>query len=254
MIIPVLWDHRDIKELEDSVLNLPEYSTVKVNKNHHYLEPVGYHLWMTWSKNPIDLNRNNFVTYMMPLIAHLIKPHIRFLNQNLEYEDLFQLCIIHLIEHMPKYSPTRINKAGTTSRVFTYYTLIIQYYIKTVTSKNWKNSNKYSSYQDITVGSATNGYTVYVDFINFLDVLRTRRNLRDSHRLIYNTLYDMLLTEESLHLLSANLLSTISMKCNLKRDNENILSAFRLLRKAYGELKFDNISYFLPIQDENTSL
>lgn len=252
MHIPVMYSQRDITAIEDQVLNLLTLSgqEIKVNKSHHYLEPVGKYLWETWNKSQAQHDKDQFITYMLPLIAHLIKPHIRFLNQNLNYEDLFQLCVIHLMEHIGKYNPERINKTGTTSKVFTYFTLIIQYYIKTITSKNWNHSNKHTSYHDIIVGSGTDGYRIFVEFIDFLDVLRDRKNIRDSHRLIFDTLYYMLTEEQDLHMISTNLLSTIANKTGIKRDNENILSAFRLLRTAYGPLQFDNVSYFLSLHDQ----
>ena len=214
-------------------------------QQHHFNEGVAQVLWNQWNCTKSLEDRDRFLLLLYPLITKLLGPYIRFIENDAygpQYEDLWQECIIKSIEIMPKYSPTRLNKQGRTSKIFSYWTYILQYHLLHLTQNEYKVYKNRQSELGEEVQSSDSAQA-YADFKLYCLAFSERRNLRETHRAMYR--YLSRIPEEDMASVCLNLVPHLAeVTGTTSKDIENGL---RLLRKAAGRPQINSeVSYRPP--------
>lgn len=211
--------------------------------NMYFLEPVGRHLWEKWNTNKTAENQNDFVTYLFTIIDGVIFKYGRH-KHGLSYGEVFQGAVIKLIQAMDKFDPKR--QVGTDergnpiyARVYTYFTMILNYGITTITMAHGGDKIRNVSYEAISrvhgvEDKATDASLIYQDFLMFLNSFKDYEDLTPTQSLVINKLHVMLTGDTNLGGLSNNLIYTLQTECQVRA--KDVLEALQVLRQAFGPL------------------
>lgn len=223
--------------------------------NQYFLEPVGKYLWEKWNNDKSEINQNNFVTYLFTIIDGVIFKYGRH-KHGLSYGEVFQGAVIKLIQAMDKFDPKR--KVGEDdrgnpiyARVYTYFTMILNYGITTITMAHGGDKLRNVSYESISrVHGADDRISdaglIYQEFLIFLNSYKDYDDLQDTHKLILSMLYSMLTDPgQSEHLggISNNIIYTLQTTCGVRA--KDVQEALIGLRQAFGPLTIfsEKVSY-----------
>jgi len=236
--------------IQKALVYFPELTTTiplrskKVKKsNMYFLEIVGRHLWEKWNADKTPDNQNNFVIYLFTIIDGVIFKYGRH-KHGLSYGEVFQGAVIKLVQAMDKFDPKRI--VGTDdrgnpiyARVYTYFTMILNYGITTITMAHGGDKIRNMSYDSImrshgVEDSATDASVIYQDFLIFLYSYKDCWDLIPLHQKILNKLYDMLSESNNLAGISNNLVYTLQTECGVK--SKEVQEALTMLREDFGPL------------------
>jgi hypothetical protein len=230
----------------------PEIPTKKrrgKKSNMYFLEPVGRYLWETWNADKSALNQNNFVTYLFTIIDGVIFKYGRH-KHGLSYGEVFQGAVIKLIQAMDKFDPKR--QVGTDergnpiyARVYTYFTMILNYGITTITMAHGGEKLKTSSYEALSRSlgqepdECSDASIILQDLLLVLESLLDEDSLlpTDFHRVVYTELSNMLYSPEGLAKISNNLVYELRSRTKLK--HKEIEEALVFLRTNFGPLRLN---------------
>ena len=224
-------------------LEVPSKKRRGKKSNLYFLEPVGRHLWEKWNVDRSAENQNDFVTYLFTIIDGVIFKYGRH-KHGLSYGEVFQGAVIKLIQAMDKFDPKR--QVGTDergnpiyARVYTYFTMILNYGITTITMAHGGDKIRNVSYEAIsrTHGvddKVTDASLIYQDFIMFLNSFRTYEDLTNTQSVVLNKLYTMLTEDTNLGGLSNNLIYTLQTECQVRA--KDVLETLTYLRHEFGPL------------------
>lgn len=227
--------------------------------NIYFLETVGRHLWEKWNNDKSDENQNNFILYLCPIIDGVIFKYGRH-KHGLSYGEVFQGAIVKLIQSMPSFDPKRPvkKKIGEDetglpiyveetddngnpiyARVYTYFTMSLNFGITTMTMSHGKEKNHTISYDDImgsygVEDSATDAPMIYQEFLIYLNSYRELDHLTKIDKKILNSLYELLTTTNNFAGISNNIVYTLQTECKVtaKEVNETLAK----LAKDFGPL------------------
>ena len=229
-------------------LEVPTKKRRGKKSNMYFLEPVGRYLWETWNADKSAENQNNFVTYLFTIIDGVIFKYGRH-KHGLSYGEVFQGAVIKLIQAMDKFYPKR--QVGTDergnpiyARVYTYFTMILNYGITTITMAHGGEKLRTSSYEALSRSlgqepdECTDASIILQDLLLVLEsLLQEDSDILDNQRLIYTELSDMLYSPEGLAKISNNLVYELRSRTKLK--HKDIEEALVFLRTNFGPLRLN---------------
>lgn len=230
----------------------PEYFTEfmakrKKKKNlNYFIEDVGKYLWCKWNDNQTPENRNDFLTYCFQLIDGVIFKYQRH-KHGLSYEEVFQGAVLKIIAAMDKFDPMR--KVGEDekgkilyARVFTFFTMILNYGVCTITMAHGAEKISNASYEQLsrtlgqTPDTISDAGLIYQDFLIFLDTLLADEDeLSDNQLLVFTSLKELLNTPSGMFSVSTNMMNAIREKTALKV--KDISDAMSFLKEMFGNLR-----------------
>ena len=225
--------------------------------NIYFIEAVGRHLWEKWNANKIPENQNDFVTYLYTIIDGVIFKYGRH-KHGISYGEIFQGAVIKLIQAMDKFDPQRVvghDEKGRPiyARVYTYFTMILNYGITTITMAHGYDKIHNMSYD--AMGRAVEGDKQFVsdasmifqEFLIFLDAFREDEDLLEIDKKILNKLYSVLENGEDLHKIANNLIYTLQTECQVK--SKEVLATMVKMREAFGPLNIFSSKMLLTQND-----
>ena len=212
--------------------------------NLYFIESVGRHLWEKWSADKSSENQNDFVTYLYTIIDGVIFKYGRH-KHGISYGEIFQGAVIKLIQAMDKFDPQRVvghDEKGRPiyARVYTYFTMILNYGITTITMAHGYDKIHNMSYD--AMGRAVPGdkqlvsdaAIIFQEFLIFLTTFIEEEELTELDLKILNKLRDILEGGEDLHRIANNLIYTLQTECEVK--SKEVLNTLQKMRAAFGPL------------------
>ena len=225
--------------------------------NIYFIEAVGRHLWEKWNANKIPENQNDFVTYLYTIIDGVIFKYGRH-KHGISYGEIFQGAVIKLIQAMDKFDPQRVvghDEKGRPiyARVYTYFTMILNYGITTITMAHGYDKIHNMSYD--AMGRAVEGdkqfvsdaAMVFQDFLIFLNAFKEYEDLTEIDHKVLNTLYNVLCNGQDLHKIANNLIYTLQTECQVK--SKEVLATMVKMREAFGPLNIFSAKMMLTQND-----
>lgn len=225
--------------------------------NLYFIESVGRHLWEKWNVNKIPENQNDFVTYLYTIIDGVIFKYGRH-KHGISYGEIFQGAVIKLIQAMDKFDPQRVvghDEKGRPiyARVYTYFTMILNYGITTITMAHGYDKIHNMSYD--AMGRAVEGdkqfvsdaAMVFQDFLIFLNAFKEYEDLTEIDHKVLNTLYNVLCNGQDLHKIANNLIYTLQTECQVK--SKEVLATMVKMREAFGPLNIFSAKMMLTQND-----
>ena len=225
--------------------------------NLYFIESVGRHLWEKWNVNKIPENQNDFVTYLYTIIDGVIFKYGRH-KHGISYGELFQGAVIKLIQAMDKFDPQRVvghDEKGRPiyARVYTYFTMILNYGITTITMAHGYDKIHNMSYD--AMGRTVEGdkqfvsdaAMVFQDFLIFLNAFKEYGDLTEIDQKVLNTLYTVLCNGQDLHKIANNLIYTLQTECQVK--SKEVLATMIKMREAFGPLNIFSSKLSLTQED-----
>ncbi len=226
--------------------------------NIYFIEAIGRYLWEKWNNDKTPENQNDFVTYLYTIIDGVIFKYGRH-KHGVSYGEIFQGAVIKLIQAMDKFDPKRIvgqDEKGRPiyARVYTYFTMILNYGITTITMAHGYEKIHNLSYDAMsrTVDGSqqliTDASLIFQEFLMFLhDYIETNVDLTQVDLLILNKLYTLLVTGQNLSGISNNLIYTLQTECNVKA--KEISFTLEKMRKDFGPLNIFSSKMLLTQKD-----
>ena len=212
--------------------------------NLYFIESVGRHLWEKWAANKSQENQNDFVTYLYTIIDGVIFKYGRH-KHGISYGEIFQGAIIKLIQAMDKFDPQRVvghDEKGRPiyARVYTYFTMILNYGITTITMAHGYEKIHNMSYDamDRAVPGdkqfVSDAAIIFQEFLIFLNTFLETEDLTELDLKILTKLKNLLETGEDLHKIANNLIYTLQIECEVK--SKEVLLSLQKMRTAFGPL------------------
>lgn len=212
--------------------------------NLYFIESVGRHLWEKWNTNKTQENQNDFVTYLYTIIDGVIFKYGRH-KHGISYGEIFQGAIIKLIQAMDKFDPQRIvghDEKGRPiyARVYTYFTMILNYGITTITMAHGYDKIHNMSYDQMGRAVAgdkqfvSDAAMIFQEFLIFLSAFKDTEDLTEIDKKILNHLYTTLEGGEDLHRIANNLIYTLQTECEIK--SKEVILTMQKMRAAFGPL------------------
>jgi hypothetical protein len=212
--------------------------------NLYFIEAVGRHLWEKWNANKTPENQNDFVTYLYTIIDGVIFKYGRH-KHGISYGEIFQGAVIKLIQAMDKFDPQRVvghDEKGRPiyARVYTYFTMILNYGITTITMAHGYDKIHNMSYDAMGRAvpgdkqSVSDASIIFQEFLIFLATFKTTKDLTEIDCKILDRLYNILLGGEDLHKIANNLVYTLQTECEVK--SKEVLTTLQKMRIAFGPL------------------
>jgi len=240
--------------LMKSYLLFPEKYPELANKKkrgkkstNYFIEDVGKYLWSTWKDDPTPANRNNFLTYCYPLIDGVIFKYARH-KHGLPYEEIFQGAILKIIHAMDKFDPKR--QVGTDdygkpiyARVYTYFTMVLNYGITTITMAHGAEKITNVSLENVSrifgneAFAVSDASVIFQEFIIFLETLSNSENselISEVNKKIINGLLKAIRSPEATSRLVHNLVFTLKNECDVKVAD--VISTLELIKNLFGPL------------------
>jgi hypothetical protein len=214
--------------------------------NNYFIEDVGKYLWTKWHDSKDYNDRNDFLTYCYQLIDGVIFKYARH-KHGLAYEEIFQSAILKIIQAMDKFDPNRV--VGTDdrgnpiyARVFTYFVMILNYGITTITMNYGAERITNVSYDNISRLFGNEAYLstdAPIIFQEFLLVLEYLSNIEDDlitplNKKIITKLLELIHIPEAGPRLANNLVFTLKNECGVKI--KEVQDALELLKETFGPL------------------
>ena len=228
--------------------------------NLYFIESVGRHLWEKWNTDKTAENQNDFVTYLYTIIDGVIFKYGRH-KHGISYGEIFQGAVIKLIQAMDKFDPQRIvghDEKGRPifARVYTYFTMILNYGICTITMSHGFEKIHNMSYD--AMGKAvecdkqfvSDASLVFQEFTMFLDRYKDNIDHTDTEKLVLNKLSTLLLEGQDLHRLANNLIYTLQIECLVKA--KEVVAIMTKMREAFGPLNIFSSKMALTQTDFET--
>jgi len=225
--------------------------------NIYFIEAVGRHLWEKWNANKTPENQNDFVAYLYTIIDGVIFKYGRH-KHGISYGEIFQGAVIKLIQAMDKFDPQRVvghdeKNRPIYARVYTYFTMILNYGITTITMAHGYDKIHNMSYD--AMGRAVEGdkqfvsdaAMVFQEFLIFLNAFKDYEDLTEIDRKILYKLYSILENGEDLHKIANNLIYTLQTECQVK--SKEVLATMIKMREAFGPLNIFSSKLLLTQND-----
>jgi len=214
--------------------------------NNYFIEDVGKYLWTKWHDTKDYDARNDFLTYCYPLIDGVIFKYARH-KHGLAYEEIFQSAILKIIQAMDKFDPKRIvgtddNGRDIYARVYTYFTMVLNYGITTITMTYGAERITNVSYENVSrlygneAYSVTDGPVIFQEFLLVLETLKDSDDelISDMNKMIITKLLELLKSPEASSRLVHNLLFTLKNECGVKV--KDVVDALELIKMIFGPL------------------
>ncbi len=212
--------------------------------NLYFIEAVGRHLWEKWNVDRSAENQNDFVTYLYTIIDGVIFKYGRH-KHGISYGEIFQGAVIKLIQAMDKFDPQRVvghDEKGRPiyARVYTYFTMILNYGITTITMAHGYDKIHNMSYDAMGRAvpgdkqSVTDASLVFQDFLIFLNTYKLDEDLTEIDKKILDKLYYVLTEGQDLHKIVNNLIYTLQNECGVK--SKEVSATMVKMREAFGPL------------------
>jgi hypothetical protein len=214
--------------------------------NNYFIEDVGKYLWLKWYETRDYDVRNDFLTYCYPLIDGVIFKYARH-KHGLAYEEIFQSAILKIIQAMDKFDPMRIvgsdDKGNLIyARVYTYFTMVLNYGITTITMTYGAEKITNISYDNVSRLCGNEAYQstdASIIFQEFLLVLEYLRDVNDDlispmNKKIIGKLLDLVKSPEASARLVHNLIFTLKNECDVKI--KDVVDTLELLKETFGPL------------------
>ena len=227
----------------------PELSAKKKRgkkSNNYFIEDVGKYIWSKWNSARSFDDRNDFLTYCYPLIDGVIFKYARH-KHGLAYEEIFQSAILKIIQAMDKFDPFRVvgkdDKGNPIyARVYTYFTMVLNYGITTITMTHGAERITNVSYENVSrlygeeLSSSTDATIIFQEFLLVLETLAESEDelISDINRKIINKLNDLLHSPEASSRLVHNLVFTLKNECEVKV--KDVVDTLELLKTVFGPL------------------
>lgn len=209
----------------------------------YFIEDVAKYLWSKWNISREADQRNDFLTYCYPLIDGVIFKYQRH-KHGLAYEEIFQGAILKIIQAMDKFDPARVvgrddNGNPIYARVYTYFTMILNFGLTTITMAYGAEKISNCSYEQLSnlmgieVDHVTDASTVFSDLLMVLDSLIISEDVvEDCHLDIYKSLQKHLTSAEGQMKIKTNIISTI--RADVECKAADITSALEILKNHFG--------------------
>lgn len=212
--------------------------------NLYFIEAVGRHLWEKWNADKTPENQNDFVTYLYTIIDGVIFKYGRH-KHGISYGEIFQGAVIKLIQAMDKFDPQRVvghDEKGRPiyARVYTYFTMILNYGITTITMAHGYDKIHNMSYDAMGRAvpgdkqSVSDAAMIFQEFLIFLATYKETEDLTELDKVILNKLYEILEGGDDLHKIANNLIYTLQIDCGVKA--KEVLATMTKMRTAFGPL------------------
>jgi len=214
--------------------------------NNYFIEDIGKYLWTKWKENKDFNDRNDFLTYCYPLIDGVIFKYARH-KHGLAYEEIFQGAILKIIQAMDKFDPLRIvgkddNDNPIYARVYTYFTMVLNYGITTITMTYGNERITNVSYENISrlfgneAYSSTDASIIFQEFLLVLEYLRDLNDelISETNKKIINKLLELINSPEASSRLVHNLIFTLKNECDVKV--KDVVDTLELLKETFGPL------------------
>ena len=225
--------------------------------NLYFIESVGRHLWEKWSKDKTPENQNDFVTYLYTIIDGVIFKYGRH-KHGISYGEIFQGAIIKLIQAMDKFDPQRVvghDEKGRPiyARVYTYFTMILNYGITTITMAHGYDKIHNMSYDamgrsvECDRQSITDAAMILQEFLIFLAKFKDSEELTETDKKVLEKLYEILTMGGDLHKIVNNLVYTLQVECEVK--SKEVLLTLQKMRTAFGPLNIFSSKLMLTQAD-----
>lgn len=228
--------------------------------NLYFIEAVGRHLWEKWNADKTPENQNDFVTYLYTIIDGVIFKYGRH-KHGISYGEIFQGAVIKLIQAMDKFDPQRIvghDEKGRPiyARVYTYFTMILNYGITTITMAHGYDKIHNMSYDAMGRAvpgdkqSVSDAAMIFQEFLIFLATYKETEDLTELDKVILNKLYEILEGGDDLHKIANNLIYTLQIDCGVKA--KEVLATMTKMRTAFGPLNIFSSKMALTQADFET--
>jgi hypothetical protein len=210
----------------------------------YFIESVGRHLWEKWNANKSAENQNDFVSYLYTIIDGVIFKYGRH-KHGISYGEIFQGAVIKLIQAMDKFDPQRVvghDEKGRPiyARVYTYFTMILNYGITTITMAHGYDKIHNMSYDamgrsvESDKQSVSDASMIFQEFLIFLESYKENEDLTELDKKVLYRLYELLITGEDLHRVANNIIYTLQTECQVK--SKEVLLTMTKMREAFGPL------------------
>ena len=203
-------------------------------------------MWSKWNVSKAFEDRNDFLTYCYPLIDGVIFKYARH-KHGLAYEEIFQSAILKIIQAMDKFDPFRVvgkdDKGNPIyARVYTYFTMVLNYGITTITMTYGEERITNVSYENISrlfgneAYSVTDASIIFQEFLLVLETLSESDDelISDMNKKIINKLKELLHSPEASSRLVHNLIFTLKNECDVKV--KDVVDTLELLKTVFGPL------------------
>lgn len=224
----------------------------------YFSEEVGRYLWDTWNTSKNFDDKNNFLTYCFPLVDGVIFKYARH-KHGLAYDEIFQNAVIKIINAVDKFDPNR--QVGTDdkgnpiyARIYTYFTMVLNYGITTITMQHGAEKIHNVSYETLCNmlgfdgNSSTDAQIIYQEFLVFLNTIKNADEFTDTHKKIVLALYTHLTSKNSeLHRIANNLIFTLKNECDVKI--KDVTDTLEIIKNMFGPLlvmnDHDDINHYI---------
>lgn len=213
---------------------------------NYFIEDVGKWLWANWKESKSPEDRNDFLTYCYPLIDGVIFKYQRH-KHGLPYEEIFQSAILKIIQAMDKFDPARVvghddNGNPIYARVYTYFTMVLNYGITTITMAHGAEKITNVSLENFSRLFGNEAYAVSdasIIFQEFLLLLETLSETNDeliteTNKKVILGLRRMLNSSESTSKLVHNLVFSLKNECGVKV--KDVTDTLELIKSVFGPL------------------
>ena len=214
--------------------------------NNYFIEEVGKYLWTKWHDSKDYNDRNDFLTYCYQLIDGVIFKYARH-KHGLAYEEIFQSAILKVIQAMDKFDPERI--VGTDdkgkpiyARVFTYFTMVLNYGITTITMTHGAERITNVSYENVSrlcgneAYASTDASIIFQEFLLVLETLKESEDelISDTNKKIISKLSEILKSSAASSRLVHNMIFTLKNECDVKV--KDVVDTLELIKTVFGPL------------------
>lgn len=225
---------------------------------NYFIEDVGKWLWATWKETKTSESRNNFLTYCYPLIDGVIFKYQRH-KHGLPYEEIFQSAILKIIQAMDKFDPARVvghDEYGKEiyARVYTYFTMVLNYGITTITMTHGAEKLTNTSYEHLarSLGhepdDVSDASIIYQEFLIFLDsIISSKDVISVNDARVYSALRTLLTSPSGMLQISVSHVKSIRAILTEDMKDKEILESLQRLKELFGpvSIKSDSTAFVL---------
>ena len=214
--------------------------------SNYFIEDVGKYLWMEWNKNQTPENRNDFLTYCYPLIDGVIFKYQRH-KHGLAYEEIFQGAILKIINAMDKFDAGRIvgtddNGKPIYARIYTYFTMVLNYGITTITMAHGAEKITNISLENVSrlfgneSFAVTDASVVFQEFLMLLETIFESDDelITETNKKVIGGMLKLIKSPENTSRLVHNLVFTLKNECDVKVAD--IQATIELIKSLFGPL------------------
>lgn len=227
----------------------------------YFIEDVAKFLWEKWNISRLPSDRNDFLTYCYPLIDGVIFKYQRH-KHGLSYDEIFQSAVIKIIQAMDKFDPKRIVSTDDKgnpiyARVFTYFTMILNYSITTLTMTYGAEKLTNSSYEYLarSLGhepeDMSDAAIIFQEFLIFLDsILLVDDLLTESEIDVFTALRTLLKSQNGMLQVSVNPIVAIKPLLTKELKVKEIAEIMGALKELFGPVIISSDSKSFNLKKE----